>query len=402
MRAMTSQERTPAPPQDEEVLSDLEEERSAESEWAPFREWAEKLGRAALHALKLDEDSEYLAWLQAQVGVGPTKWTSSTETVALHHLRADFSNKSGYRAINTTSLLRKMRDIVVAKQWRDWDIAVMAQVPEMDQTDQPSDTRPRYVDFHYRGCALHVICYSFMLRGLDLPPWAVGLVRTIKVKWEGQLSKVSFLARGFGQSIAMQEGTAKVTWLDIVLQMINDPTISKESGAGSLQVRLFQISPEHAAKLNDWKNVRSLLFRVNPEARVPRKWYGWGPTAMRTVAQAPRPGGAGAGGAGAGARHEVPESIQGVGVSITQPECIHPPGVSLLGASHVHSRSHQPGLLPDMVAGSALFAEDGWQPSGRADCSTAGPGHAPHRGHCDRNGSKCADKRHQCAAEDHE
>ena len=254
--------------EDEEALSDLDEEVAAATEWAPYQEWADKFGRANLRALNMDMDEEYLKWLQAQVGMGPISWSSSTEQAALHHLRADFSNKSGYRAVNPANLLQKMREIVRAKGWREWDIARLARVPEMDAEEEKPDPRPRYLDFHHRGCALHTICYCFMARGVELPDWAKGLVRTIKVKWAGDMKKVAFLAQGYGGAIAMQYGALQVTWLDIVLQMVKDTSISAESGNKSLQAKIFEISPEHANKVNYWKNLRTMLTRVAPEAGV--------------------------------------------------------------------------------------------------------------------------------------
>ena len=263
---MASQGSAVGSSQDQEPLSDLEEEVAAAAEWAPYQEWADKFGRAALRTLNMDTEEEYLKWLQAQVGVGPISWSSSTVQAALHHLRADFSNKSGYRAVNPANLLQKMREIVRAKAWREWDIARLARVPEMDKAEEKPDPRPRYLDFHHRGCALHAICYSFMKQGMDLPDWAKGLVRPIKVKWEGDMKKVAFLGQGYGGAIAMQYGALKVTWLDIVLQIVTDSSMSAESGNGSLQAKIFEISPEHASKLNDWKNMRTLMTRVSPEA----------------------------------------------------------------------------------------------------------------------------------------
>ena len=73
----------------------------------------------------------------------------------------------------------------------------------------------------------------------------------------------------------MQHGMVKVTWLDIVLQMLNDSSISMESGKSSLQAKIFEISPEHASKLNDWKNVRTMMTRVCPEARGAHKAHGY-------------------------------------------------------------------------------------------------------------------------------
>ena len=266
LHAMASQGSVLGSSQDQEPQSDLEEEVVAASEWAPYQEWADKFGHGALRSLNMDEDEEYIKWLQAQVGVGPISWSSSTETAALHHLRADFSNKSGYRAVNPANLLRKMRDIVRSKAWREWDIAKLARVPELDKAEEKPDPRPRYLDFHHRGCALHAIAFSFMKRGMDLPDWAKGLVRTIRVKWEGDMQKVAYLGEGYGGAISMQYGALKVTWLDIVLQMVDDSSMSIESGGGSLQAKLFEISPEHASKLNDWKNMRTMMTRVSPEA----------------------------------------------------------------------------------------------------------------------------------------
>ncbi len=263
--------------------------------WDAFQTWAEAMGNMKLRALALDEDEEYQAWLrQALEQTGEPKakkarteaedWTQpgvAPTTVSLDTLRADFSRISGYRAVSPAGLLQKMRDIVLAQEWRDWDIAALCDVPELaaaagssfaglapgagpkaaeagTNASEPELARgagsslmkPCYLDFHHRGCALHVLAYSFKTRELDLPQWFVAMASAIPLSWKGELTKLQWLTGGISAAAALQHGQVRLSWLDIIQQVNRDSSM----GQGQcLKEKLFSVSPEHAAKLNDWK-----------------------------------------------------------------------------------------------------------------------------------------------------
>ena len=123
--------------------------------------------------------------------------------------------------------------------------------------------KPRYVDFHHRACALHTLAYSFKSRNINMPGWLVGLAQKVQIQWKGSLAKVEWLALGLGTAASLQHCQVKLSWIDIIQQVNSDSSLANPNGK-SLQKRIYEISPEHAAKLNDWKNMQSLIYRVDP------------------------------------------------------------------------------------------------------------------------------------------
>ncbi len=300
------------------MAEDLGESSSEEAlpAWEAFQAWAEVMGNTRLRALALDEDEEYQTWLRqalAQTGEPKAKksrteaedWTQPDmvpKTVSLEALRADFSRQSGYRAVSPAGLLQKMRDIVLAQEWREWDVAALCEVPELaaaagsavagpatavgpavaglaaaagsavaglapgagpkaaeggTKASEPelprgggSSQKPCYLDFHHRGCALHVLAYSFKTRELDLPHWFVLMASAIPISWKGTLTKLEWLGGGLSAAAALQHGQVRLSWLDIIQQVNRDSSMQQGQ---CLKEKLFSVSPEHAAKLNDWK-----------------------------------------------------------------------------------------------------------------------------------------------------
>ena len=237
-------------------------------EWAAIEEWFTSNGHPAIRALQLDDDIDYQQWLDDAVGnPEPPVWAEA-ETVTLKHLRAGYGRNAGYRDVKPVGLLQKMRDMTTAKAWREWDMAPLCDVPELDIHDKAAARycdKPRYVDFHHCGCAMHVLAYSFKARNLHMPGWLLRMAKSVKIIWRGALTKVEWLALGWSKAASMQHGQVKLSWIDIIQQVNMDASLASPSGSGlTLQQRIFEISPEHAAKLNDWKNMRSLINRVEP------------------------------------------------------------------------------------------------------------------------------------------
>ncbi len=156
-----------------------------------------------------------------------------------------------------------LRDICFAREWRAWDVALLCHVPELDVADASAGALLRFVDFHHRACALHVLCYFHFATGQELPGWLARLACAVPIAWKGDMSKLDWVAQGLGQAASMQHGQVHLTWLDVVQQVIHD---SSGVVATNLRERIFAISPEHAAKINDGKNMKSLIGRVHPDA----------------------------------------------------------------------------------------------------------------------------------------
>ncbi len=240
-------------------------------EWGSIQAWLEQLGPEALIAMNetLDTDPSYDMWLLEQLCIEDAD-AEAAEYCNLTQLRASALRNVGYRAVSVAGMIQKMQDIASARAWRDWDICTLAEpVPEEAVTAaaaaeaaQCTNPKPMYVKFHHRGVALHMLCQSFRDRVLDLPPWLQKMARKIRVAWCGQLTQVERFARGLAATASMEHGTVKLSWLDIVLQVAG----GSEALGQSLQSRVFAICPEHASKLNDWKNLKTLSTRVTPAA----------------------------------------------------------------------------------------------------------------------------------------
>ena len=240
-----------------------------DNDWAHIQEWVTSNGDPAIHALQLDRDTDYQQWLANALGnPAPPVWADA-DTATLVHLRAGYGRTAGYREVKPAGLLQKMEDITLAKIWREWDVAKVCVVAQLDTTDKTGlmyFDKPRYLDFHHRACALHVLAYSFKARGLDMPGWLLGLARAVKIQWKGSMAKIEWLAMGWSWAASMQCGQVKLSWIDIIQQVNMDASLAGDSSSGlTLQQRIYEISPEHAAKLHDWKNMRTFIQRVDPE-----------------------------------------------------------------------------------------------------------------------------------------
>ena len=278
-----------------------------ELDWEPIAEWFEGKGNAAIRKIDLEKDMQYWQWLSTQMGHSLSSvpdMVSGTET-SLLYLPASCGRDSGYRDVKPEGLKKKMRDLTVAKALRTWDIAVVCSVPEIESATEASANeasaivaasaneasaivaeaekthrehihsikKNRFVDFHHRACAMHFLAYSFWDRGQELPTWFRQLAGKIPVENRGKLSQLEWRCSGLGQAADQQYGQVRLSWLDILQIIMKEPSWAT-SGGSSLQDRIFQISPEYASKLSDWKNMKTLVTRVD------KKVYNFLETAM--------------------------------------------------------------------------------------------------------------------------
>lgn len=288
----------------QDEISEIEEvaaQSPGERDFEPIAKWCDAKGNRVIRQLKLEEVKEYWVWLEGQLETPrmPVPSLLGLESVALVHLRASCGREAGYRQVNPEGLKKKMHDIMVAKAWRKWDKASVCTVPELDaeeeaaaaivaaadndpavnaaepgETDEEKEAcnqhrkhmdavkRNRYLDFHHRACALHFLAYCFYDQGEALPVWFQLLLKSVPVQHEGSMSKLEWRSLGLGNAASLQHGQVLLSWMDILQLILEEPTWVT-SGGSSLQERVFQISPEFAAKLSDWKNMKTLALRVH-------------------------------------------------------------------------------------------------------------------------------------------
>jgi len=275
----------------QDIVNEAEEAAAlcfGELDWEPVGKWFDVQGHRVIRQVCLEEKHMYWAWLAEQLGcpLTPAPTWEAASHVALVPLRASCGREAGYRNVKPEGLRKKMRDIMVAKAWREWDKAVLCRVPELDAEEassagsaEASGDAPeaasqhrramktiRYIDFHHRACAMHFVAYSFNDRAMDLPGWFLALAKQVPVEHKGTLSKLEWRSLGLGRAASQQHGQVGLSWMDILQIILEEPAWAM-SGCANLQDRVFQISPEYAAKLSDWKNMKTLA-NSGPQERV--------------------------------------------------------------------------------------------------------------------------------------
>ena len=60
----------------------------------------------------------------------------------------------------------------------------------------------------------------------------------------------------------MQHGQVTLSWMDVLQLILEEPSWAA-AGGGGLRDRVFEIAPEFASKLSDWKNMLTLATRVH-------------------------------------------------------------------------------------------------------------------------------------------
>ncbi len=232
----------------------------------------------------LDEDSGYRGWLRSQADLGDEEVTKSCPPTPLNALwlSASMSRRIGHRQVSIHGLLAVVNSITIAREWRPWDIAIVAF--EKSPVDTPpehmlGDHMLRYVKFHHRGCALHTLCAFYYKGGvtstagssnnqpdggdakaggsgcnsrapMPLPPWLQKMAHTIQAEYMGELPFAEIVARGIAVTSSMEHGVTKQSWLDSILSFKES---TAEGFATAVEANVLALCPEHAHKTHDWK-----------------------------------------------------------------------------------------------------------------------------------------------------
>ena len=141
-------------------------------------------------------------------------WAWRKMTSKTWSLWYNLSRESGFRAVTAPGLKKKMKDLVLAGQWRHWDVAILCQAAE--ELEQPEGWKPISFKFHNRSSAMHALVYSFKAQKLMLIPFLVEMAKRISFQWKGAVSKVERLSRGLATMASMKNGTVKYSWIDTI------------------------------------------------------------------------------------------------------------------------------------------------------------------------------------------
>jgi len=250
--------------------------------WDIVQQWLNDIPPDVLYERmeQLDKCNEYIAWLKAELGTDDNntiqKTNGSTGTTDLTQLSPNPGRAFGYRTVSVHGLQKKMRDIFIAGEWRPWDIAKLCLV---DSNKEPAPKRQKttnggevsavpavveqsiYADFHHRGCALHALCDYHRTGGMPLPHCLKTLATNIRYEWVGTFpSRDALVVQGLASVASLEHGVVKLSWLDIVLEIVGN---GPESGYGeALKSKVMSICPEHAMAMADWQHMQALTCRV--------------------------------------------------------------------------------------------------------------------------------------------
>ncbi len=241
-------------------------ELPGEGVWNMLSGWMEELGATRCQELfcGLATDNAYRDWLLKQLDIEDSEEialalaagaAAGQATVNATNLPADLSRAVGHRAVMMGGLRQKMKDLILAQVWREWDVAEMCRITDNDNPDG----KLIYVKFHHRAAALHAILALYRERGESLPSWLQRMAQGISVKYLGLVQKEDAFARGLAASASMQEGAVRLNWVEIVLQVL----AHGDSFGTALQAKVFAVCPEYAKKMNHWQHMAALTTRVS-------------------------------------------------------------------------------------------------------------------------------------------
>ncbi len=244
------------------------------------------VGEALSFFQGLSADAKYFEWLRTELGLSGKEPTRDVNKYTLEMdaagLPADLGRQNALRGVSMAMLKKKMRDIALAQEWREWDVVKLCHVPLVMNnqagaaTTQAGDEAgaaaaradeacPEHshalfmIDFHIRAAALHGLLALHYRRGSPVPSWLLSLSKKITAEYIGTLERSDALAKAYSIASALQEGAQKLSWVDIVLQvMCEGPSFGE-----ALQARVFQICPEYATAVNNWQHMGAIIARFS-------------------------------------------------------------------------------------------------------------------------------------------
>ena len=136
-------------------------------------------------------------------------------TLSLMACPPDTSRARALRGVEYPELKEKAQAIVLAQEWRPWDVLQISRLPHATGLEGTF-----LEDFHQRLCALGALFYVHWARDSPIPPFLKAMGRNIPTKYLGYASRTVALARAVQTCAAFQCGVTHLGWLDIVLQVV--------------------------------------------------------------------------------------------------------------------------------------------------------------------------------------
>ena len=119
-------------------------------------------------------------------------------------------------------------------------------------------------DFHKRLYALEAISHVHWSQRVTAPPFLQQMGRSSPIKHLGHASRKVAIARALQPQASLQYGVSSLSWLDIVLQVIEGSKTEASFGQ-DIQAQVIQLCPEYARRIASWQHVSALATRVAVE-----------------------------------------------------------------------------------------------------------------------------------------
>ena len=130
-------------------------------------------------------------------------------------LPPSFGRDVGFREVSQQGLRSKIKDMMLAKVWREWDVLRLATV----------ENTTVYLDFHIRGCALLVVLHIYQHFSRSLPSWLHCMASKIPIEYHGEMAKATWLSKCLSRAVALEHGAIAMSWLDVVQHCRQDASM---------------------------------------------------------------------------------------------------------------------------------------------------------------------------------
>ena len=216
-------------------------------------------------------NKDFHAWLASVLEVasgvdGHSSWveipngeSEETGKLRLFACPLDHSRAQALRAVEFEELKEKARAIVLAQEWRPWDVL------RISRESGTTGIKGTFIeDFHIRLCSLTALFIIHWEQEWALPQFLQSMGREIPTKYLGYATRTNAMARAVQICASQQCGVTALSWLDIVLQVVEMSGEAASFGS-DLQTQVLQFCPEYARKVNSWQHMKSLCSRVDPQ-----------------------------------------------------------------------------------------------------------------------------------------
>ena len=187
------------------------------------------------------KDENYKTWLKNELGLHAADFPSSDTSIEMSIVSNALGLVTGtgrefaLRSVTLDMAQRKMRQLTIAQTWRDWDVFKICYLE-----DESADRPFFIIDGHIRIVARQGLLGVHYRRAVALPKWLLQMASHMTIDFLGRMSRTSAVAKAFAVASSLQEGTTKLGWLEVTLQVVTSSSGVIDFGS-KLQQKVFEI-----------------------------------------------------------------------------------------------------------------------------------------------------------------